>query len=248
MCLRKSRSAAPSPAQSTSRRAWSRHDRRDLTEAGRRRGLLAGERRLQVGEQPRPPEAAAADDHAVAASGGHHARARRPPPRCRRCRARAPSSPPPSAGRWRPSRLGRSTAARRCGRAARSAATPSSSPIRPVSRNVSVRSSTPMRNFIVTGTPSGAAAATQRTDDGAQQRPASPGTRGTTAAPGHLRRRAAEVEIDVVDPTLADQPPHRLAQHGSGRCRRAAGCGAARRARRSPSAPSWRSPRSAPGP
>ena len=40
------------------------------------------------------------------------------------------------------------------------AATPSPSPMRPVSRNVSVRSSTPMRNFIVTGTPAGAAAAT----------------------------------------------------------------------------------------
>ena len=60
------------------------------------------------------------------------------------------------------------------------------------------------------------------------------------AAAGDLRRRAAEVHVDVVDAALArtaGAPPRRPSP---GRCRRAAGCAAARRRRTSSSARSWR--------
>ena len=56
----------------------------------------------------------------------------------------------------------------------------------------------PLRNFAVTGTPYGAAARDRGAEDRTQQ--VRLGRHGGAAALArHLRRRAAEVEVDVVD-------------------------------------------------
>ena len=92
------------------------------------------------------------------------------------------------------------------------AAAPVSSAMRPTSRNVDSWSSTPLRTLTVTGT--APAASTVAVDDRVQQ-PGLHGEGGATAVPGDLAHRAAEVEVDVVDVALLDQPTDR-GVHGAG--------------------------------
>ena len=93
---------------------------------------------------------------------------------------------------------------------------PSSAQISPGRRWVTSPSWSPMRNFAVTGTPYGAAAATAAPTMARSRRRA--GRHGGAAALArHLGRRAPEVEVDVVDePAIAhgvDGPTH---HHGIG--------------------------------
>jgi hypothetical protein len=77
------------------------------------------------------------------------------------------------------------------------------------SRNVSRRSSTPIRNLIVTGTAPAAPTAARtiaRSRFGLSGIAAPPPRRVT------LRTGTAEVQVEVVDEPVADQPAHRLAR------------------------------------
>ena len=72
-----------------------------------------------------------------------------------------------------------------------------------------------MRNFTVSGHAVGRRGPHRGADDVAEQAPAH-GQRGAAALAGDLGHRAAEVEVDVLDAVLVDEPAHRLA-HGPGR-------------------------------
>ena len=79
---------------------------------------------------------------------------------------------------------------------------------------MSVRRSShrPIRNLAVTGTPYGWAARHRRAHDRPQQ-PRLGRHRSAAAAPGHLGRRAAEVEVDVVDEALVAHQVHGPPEH-----------------------------------
>ena len=112
---------------------------------------------------------------------------------------------PASARRSRPSGPRRRSAARRCGRAARSTPRPPRRRSRRCGRRCGRSSHRPMRNLAVTGTPYGSALATAaRTIARSRSRL---GRHRRAAAPaGDLRRRTPEVDVDVVDPTVVAQP------------------------------------------
>ena len=129
---------------------------------------------------------------------------RRRPPRCRRCRAPGSSARPPSARRSRPSRPRRRSAARRCGRAGRSPRRPRRRRCGPSRGSVSSRSSRPMRNLTVTGTPYGDAAADRRRG----RSPAAAFGLAGTAAPPPLR-----VTLAAGQPKLRSMWSTRSASH-----------------------------------
>ena len=230
MCLRRSRTPRSSPRWSAS--SWACRRRTAVTapsvgSGGRRRGV---EGRVELGEQPGAAEAAAADHDAVGAGlGGHGQRVRggedvavaehRQPSRAAR----------PAAGRWRPSRPGRSTAVRRSGRAGRRRRLLPRRRHDPRRGRCDARSSMPMRIFTVTG--SGSGCGDRGVDDGAEQPPLV-GQCGAAAATGDLGHRAAEVQVDVVGEVLAGRSSGPRRAPSPGRRRRAAATSGARRRRR----------------
>ena len=208
MCLRKSRMPCSSPDHSTSNAAWCRMVAATTPSWGGGATGRPGERGGEVGEQPGPAEAAAADHHTVAAGLGDHGQrvGGRPDVAVAEHRDVRDTFALSSAMSAQAARPEYSCAAVRACSAI--AAHPSSSAIRPASRNVRRRSSMPVRTLIVTGT--SPAAAHRRGDDGSQETRAGR-QRGTAAVARDLADRTAEVQVDVLGAVVADEEADGLA-------------------------------------
>ena len=230
MCLRRSCRPPRSPRSPTSSRAWSTSRPATSPSRGGGPGRRPAKASARSREQPRPTQAAPSHHHAVGAGLAHHGqRIRRGPDVAvaqhrQRHRLLEPGHRRPVG----PARveLGRGAGVQRDGGRTLVLGHPAGVEVGEqlvVDAQAHLDGDRDRHRPPATAAPMIEASRRGRTGHG-----------GATAVAGHLADRAAEVEVDVVDPALAHQARARPPRWRPGRCRRAGWSGGTRRGRRRP--------------